>query len=48
VAKPAVVDGHDVRVGLKGQVAVGVWSPALGDVACVAVDCVCQELGQVI
>jgi hypothetical protein len=38
VTKTAVVDGYDVRVGLKDEVAVGVCPPTLGDVACVAVD----------
>lgn len=38
MAEAAVVDCDDMRVGLQGQVAVGISSPALGDVAGVAVD----------
>lgn len=37
-AKAAVVDCEEVRVGLRDHGAVGVGSPALGDVAGVAVD----------
>ena len=36
--KAAIVDGHYVRVGLQGQVTVGVCSPALSDMTSVAVD----------
>lgn len=38
MAEAPVVDGHDVCVGLEGEIAIGVCSPALGDVACIAVD----------
>jgi hypothetical protein len=39
MTEAAIVDGYDVGVGLESQVAVSVWSPALGDVTCIAVDC---------
>lgn len=38
MSEAAIVDGHYVRVGLQGQVTVGVCSPALGDMTGVAMD----------
>lgn len=38
MSKTAIVDGHYVGVGLQGQVAVGICSPALSDMTGVAVD----------
>ena len=38
MAEAAVVDCEDVDVGECGQSAVGLGPPALGDVACVAVE----------
>ena len=38
MSKAAIVDGHYVGVGLQGEIAVGVCSPALSDMTGVAVD----------
>ena len=38
MSKAAIVDGHYVGVGLKGQITVGICSPSLSDMAGVAVD----------
>jgi hypothetical protein len=38
MSEAAIVDGHYMGVGLQGQVAVGICSPALGDMTSVAMD----------
>jgi len=36
--KAAIVDGHCVGIRLRGQAAIGIWSPSLSDMASIAMD----------